>query len=381
MDKNERRICWYSSLLIALMMNSAKLLALRENGVVARYWHFNLAELSFQAGFNLLFCYLMFYLNLQRSSRIAICRQQKRLILYYAANAFVIAGTAILSISLQFSLFADSSLRRFFWPGHFGRFLLSTVLIGIVVKIILLLREGKEKEIAHEHLKSAYMAAELELLKEQMNPHFLFNALSSLSGVIREDPDLAQKYLRELSNVFRYAITHAKVNLVSLDEELTMLQSFAQLITMRLEDAFELDVDIPSQMRNLKLPHLSLQPLLENAVKHNAATRKKPLRVRIYMESMVGEGLVGSGEYLVGTSESLGSRGEAASDTVSSGFAAQQQPAKLVITNNIRQIPAPESSNGLGLANLNERFKIMMQSEIEISKTHEYFTVKLPLTT
>lgn len=374
MDKNERRICWYSSLLIALMMNSAKLLALRENGIVARYWHFNPGELSFQAAFNLLFCYLLFYLNLQSSCRIAIYRQQKKNTGYYAANAMVVTTMAILGMGLQFVLFADSPLRRFFWPGHIGRFCMSAILVAIVVKIILLLRDGKKQELAHEHLKSAYMVAELELLKEQMNPHFLFNALSSLSGIIREDPELAQKYVRELSIVFRYAITRSKVNLVTLDEELTMLQSFARLVTMRLEEAFELKVDVPAQMLNLKLPHLSLQPLLENAVKHNAATLKKPVSVYIYAER--------NGRKLeAGSTELLPLSREAGSLPIYTGGMAAQPQYTLVVSNTINPMPVPESSNGLGLANLNERFKIMMQSEIEISKTTGHFTVKLPLAT
>jgi LytS/YehU family sensor histidine kinase len=156
--------------------------------------------------------------------------------------------------------------------------------------------------------------------------------------VIRENPNLAQKYVRELSNVFRYAITHSKANLVTLGEELAMLQSFAQLITMRMEDAFELNINVDQQYMDYQLPHLSLQPLLENAVKHNAATLARPLKVDIYTELN-----------------------------------------HVVVSNTIWEIPTPESSNGLGLANLNSRFKLMMHDELEIIKTGERFTVKLPL--
>jgi LytS/YehU family sensor histidine kinase len=119
-----------------------------------------------------------------------------------------------------------------------------------------------------------------------------------------------------------------------------MLRSFAQLINLRLEGAFKLDIQVYEPYLLYKLPHLSLQPLLENAVKHNAATVMKPLKVVMEI-----------------------------------------QQEHLVISNNIWQIPQPESSNGIGLANLNERFKIMMQQEIEIIKTGELFIVKLPLKT
>jgi sensor histidine kinase YesM len=340
MDRTENRICWYSSLLIALMMNSAKLLALRENGIIARYWHFNLGEWGFQVLYNLVFCYLMFYMNLKNGARFSIYRDQKRYGIYFLYNAVVLLTCLITGLIIQRICFGYKGPPGGLVSGYFARFVLSAVLIGIIIKIILLLREGKKKELENQQLKSAYVVAELELLKEQMNPHFFFNSLSSLSGVIREDPEMAQKYLRELSNVFRYAITQSKASLVTVEAELAMLRSFAQLINLRLEGAFKLDIQVHEHYLLYKLPHLSLQPLLENVVKHNAATIMKPLKVVI--------------------------------DT---------QQEHLVISNNIWQIPQPESSNGIGLANLNERFKIMMQQEIEIIKTGELFIVKLPLKT
>ena len=338
MDKNERRICWYSSLLIALMMNSPKLLALRENGIIAHYWHFDPGEFTFQTLYNLAFCYLMFYINLNSNSILPVYRSQKRYTLYAWYNGLIFLACITLGSIIQYACFNDNRLPGIFGMGYFARFGLSLILVGIVIKILLLLRDAKRKEIEHEQLKIVYMAAELELLKEQMNPHFLFNSLSSLSGVIREDPDMAQKYVRELANVFRYALIHSKANLVTVEEELIMLRSFAQLITMRLENAFQLEIKVNAPYLSYKIPHLSLQPLLENAVKHNMATLAKPLKVKIYIQ----EGL-------------------------------------LVISNNLQQVPLPESSNGLGLANLNDRFKIMLQQEIEIEKSEKQFTIKLPI--
>ncbi|MDR6941670.1 sensor histidine kinase [Mucilaginibacter pocheonensis] len=338
MDRTENRICWYSSLLIALMINSPRLLALRENGIIARYWHFSLGEWSFQVLFNLAFCWLLFFLNLNNRSRFAIYRNQKKYGLYILYNSAIVLTCIIAGSAIQRVCFGYKGPPGILGSGYFARFVLSAVLTGIIIKIILLMRESKKKDLENQQLKSAYMVAELELLKEQMNPHFLFNSLSSLSGVIREDPEMAQKYIRELSNVFRYAITQPKANLVTVEAELSMLRSFAQLINLRLEGAFQLDIQVCEPYLLYKLPHLSLQPLLENAVKHNAATLLKPLKVVMDI-----------------------------------------QQERLVISNNIWHIRQPESSNGIGLANLNERFKIMMQQEIEIINTGELFIVKLPL--
>lgn len=209
---------------------------------------------------------------------------------------------------------------------------------GILIKTILLLRESKQKDNENEQLKTAYLEAELELLKEQLNPHFLFNSLSSLSGIVREDPLKAQHFINHLSKTFRYALATSNEHMVTLDEELKMIRSYEQLLLMRFEEAFQLIVDIDSKYLNLKLPHLSLQPLIENAAKHNAASLARPLRVQILM----------------------------ADD-------------KLLVSNNLQEITEPEHSTGIGLVNLNSRFRILMQQEIEIEKNKQSFIVKLPL--
>jgi sensor histidine kinase YesM len=338
MDKTEKRICWYSSLLIGLMMNSGRLLALRENGIIAHYWHFNLGEWCFQLLYNIAFCFLMFYLNLKAGGRLSVYRNQKKHIVYILANIIIVLPPIIVGVILQHALFVYRGVPGGLAAGYLTRFALSGILIGIVIKIILLLREAQVKEKENQLLKNARMQAELELLKEQMNPHFLFNSLSSLSGIIGENPPLAQRYVKELSNVFRYTLSKGSANFVSLQDELTMLRSFAQLITMRLEDAFILEINIGKSLLHCQLPHLSLQPLLENAVKHNSATIAKPLTVNIYADSDL-----------------------------------------LVISNNLREVSSPENSNGIGLANLNERFRIMTGREIEIIKTADLFIVKLPL--
>jgi len=339
MDKNELRICIYSSLLIALVVNSARLLALRENAVLGRYWHFDPAEYSFQFIYNLAFCGLLFYVNLSECNFLSGYRTQKKYTLYYCFNAALILFCITGGIFIQRTLFAGNHLPGVIGRGYIVRFGFSAVLVGIIIRIILLLRESKRKDKAHEQLKSAYLEAQLELLKEQLNPHLLFNSLSSLSGIVREDPQAAQYYIMHLSKVFRHALMRSGTSLVPVEEELTILRSYEQLLKMRFENAFQLDVDVHPRYLSALIPHLSLQPLLENASKHNSATLKKPLLVRIYNEGDL-----------------------------------------LVVSNTLQEIVIPENSTGIGLANLNERFRLMVNREIEISKTNALFVVKLPLT-
>jgi two-component system LytT family sensor kinase len=337
MDKTEKRIALYCALFIAIILNSNRLLALRENGIMAQYWHFNLYEFLFQIIYAFGFCYLFIRLNLKPGL------WTKRSILAYILNglkyfAFLIVGMLIGGV-VQRRLISDmSQLKGVFWGGYLSRFMATGLLAGIVVKIILLIREGQQKSKENEQLKSAYLEAELELLKGQLNPHFLFNSLSSLSGIIRENAQLAQHYVSQLSKVFRYSLQQSGANLVTVGDEIAMIASYGELLTMRLEKGFKMEINIDQPFLQAKIPHLSLQLLLENAAKHNIATIKKPLKVNVFI----------SGGYLT-------------------------------VRNNLQEIPTPESSTGIGLANLNERYKILMGKEIEIIKSDEYFTVKLPL--
>jgi two-component system LytT family sensor kinase len=335
MDKTEKQICLYSSALLALLLNAGKLLALRENGVIARFWQFNTGEFIFQMLVQFSFCYLVFYLNLQ-NHRLTSLRAQNKYIRYISINLLIGLLFMFFFGGVQRRAFHQDDFKRIYWATYMARFGLGALLTGILIKIILLLRQSKSHIRENERLKNAYTVAELELLKEQLNPHFLFNSLSSLSGVVRENPALAQQYIKHLSKVFRYSMVKPAGNLVTLADELQMVNSFAELLKMRLEESFFLMVDVGNHYLSQQLPHLSLQPLLENAAKHNSATLASPLKVTVYIEG-----------------------------------------DDLVISNNLQPVMA--ESNGIGLANLNERFKILMHEEISISKTADTFTVKLPL--
>jgi two-component system LytT family sensor kinase len=336
MDKTEKRLRLYCALFIAIILNSTKLLALRENGILAQYWHFDLIEFIFQITYSFGFCYLFIYVNLKQGLWI------QRSNFEYFLNGLKYFGYLIMGMLLggviQRAISDHTQLRGIFWGGYFSRYMATGLLTAIVVKIILLMREGRQKSRENEQLKTAYLEAELELLKGQLNPHFLFNSFSSLSGIIREDPQLAQHYVGQLSKVFRYSLQQSGADLVTLGDELDMVQSYGELLTMRFEKAFKLSIDINPQWLTNKIPHLSLQLLLENAAKHNMATLRKPLKVNLSVE----------GKFIV-------------------------------FRNNLQQVATPENSTGIGLANLNERYKILMHREIEITKTAEHFIVKLPL--
>jgi two-component system, LytTR family, sensor kinase len=327
----DRRFALYSSLFITLALNLPKLLALRKDGVVAHFWHFDLTEMICEMLLNYGFCLAIFLFN---QPRVEVYFKPWRWALqglYLGVNLLLLGGFTTVSIVLQ---------RLFFLPGFlFGggngfRFTLSLILAAIELRIYFLVARSRDREMENEHLRNAYLKAELEVLKGQLNPHFFFNALSSLSAVVRENPPLAQQYISHLSKFFRYSLERPDRNIVPLADELVALQSYVQLMKMRYEEGFHIHVDVSEADARLQVPHMSLQPLVENALKHN----QPALTIHI-----------------------------SARDGI------------LEVRNNIRPTPFGSPGTGIGLANLNERFKILCQREIEVIRTPDTFVVKLPL--
>ncbi|MDF2932621.1 MAG: sensor histidine kinase [Chryseobacterium sp.] len=338
MNKNERKIYLYSAFLITLMVNSAKLMALNSDGIIARYWQFNIWEYGFQFLNNMIFCILLLYLNLSDGKLLSVLRENKQYWKLYIFNTLVVVAAIILGSMTHSLLFGTFQLPGGRIRGYFARFLLSSIMIAVVIRLILLMRESKNKDLINEQLNSAYLKTQLQLLQEQLNPHFLFNTLSSLSAIVREDPGMAQNYILHLSKIFRYTLVRSGNNLVTLEKELEHLKSYIQLVKMRLESAFQIHINISEDFIGGQILPLSLQPLVENAVKHNRGTDSYPLTVEIYGEDRW-----------------------------------------LIVKNNLQPNIGEAESTGLGLINLNERYKLQTCHEIEIHQTTEYFIVKLPI--
>jgi LytS/YehU family sensor histidine kinase len=154
---------------------------------------------------------------------------------------------------LQKAMFQNVTIPRLYFGGYFFRLLTSLFLIAILVKILLLYRYQKNKELENQKLRTAYFDAEIKNLRAQINPHFLFNSFSSLSALVRENPKKAQSYIGHLSKVFRYSMTDHPEQLIELDKEVELLNSNVELLKMRFEDALLVDVDLPNSL-NKKFP-------------------------------------------------------------------------------------------------------------------------------
>lgn len=193
--------------------------------------------------------------------------------------------------------------------------------------------------LENEMLKQEQLQARYEGLKHQLSPHFLFNSLSTLSGLIHDEPAAAGQFVEEMSSVYRYLLRYGERNAVPLREELAFLHSYVYLLKMRFGQGLELQLQLPENIYERLLPPLALQLLVENAVKHNALTRRQPLTITIEF----------------------------------------QAPATLVVRNTHRPRLTPEPSSGVGLSNLTTRIWLLHRQELLVDNADGIFSVYVPL--
>lgn len=206
-------------------------------------------------------------------------------------------------------------------------------------RIYVLISQRQAVVLENERLKNENLTTRYNMLVGQINPHFFFNSLNSLAMLVRErDGEKALTYIDQLSYTFRYIIQNGQSTLVPLSEELRFAEAYGYLFKIRYADKLFFDVDVADEYRSWLLPALSLQPLIGNAVKHNAITRNRPFHISIRTEGSV-----------------------------------------LVVSNPRIPKLEQEPSTGIGLRNLRSRWMLITGSDIEIIETEAEFTVRLPL--
>jgi sensor histidine kinase YesM len=200
-------------------------------------------------------------------------------------------------------------------------------------------KRWKMLQLEAEVLKREKVISELEALKVQVNPHFLFNSFSTLSALIEEDPKAAQEMVQELSFIYRYVLQSNNKSLIKLEEELEFIKALSFILQKRYGQHFKIDLQIDNSARENYILPLSLQMLVENAIKHNVVSPEKPLEIKIHSET----------------------------------------PGFLTIENNLQLKNRVSGSGEIGLNNINGRYKILASKKVVIEKTDKYFKVGLPL--
>ena len=216
----------------------------------------------------------------------------------------------------------------------------SSLSVVVTFHVIYFYNKYQKTKVKESQIVAKTESAKFESLKNQLDPHFLFNSLNVLTSLIGENPLQAEKFTTKLSKVYRYVLEQKDKDLISLEEELKFAESYMQLLQMRFEEAIEYSIPKMVSDPELKIVPLSLQLLLENAVKHNVIKSENPLQIKIY-----------------------------------------EADGYLCIENTVNPKASLEKSTKVGLKNITQRYELVSSNKVVIEKDNRIFKVKLPLLT
>lgn len=216
---------------------------------------------------------------------------------------------------------------------------LANLLFHLVNAVYHYINRYKSKQLEAEELKRINVQAQLQAVNNQINPHFLFNNLNVLSGLVLTDPQEANRFTEAFSQVYRYILSSTDKELVAVKEELDFIQPYLFLLQKRFPGGIHIDISVSDKARKLYMVPVALQLLIENAIKHNVATGNRPLHI----------GISANGKQT------------------------------LTVTNNLQPKITKEPSSSIGLQNINKRYGLLFQKAIDITQSDNSFAVTLPL--
>lgn len=243
---------------------------------------------------------------------------------------------------------------RGYLPANFDdRFMVIVIMIYVIVIFLfnfsfyasyfftnwqLSIQEKAELEIHASDLEREKLQLQYHQLRNQVNPHYLFNTLTSLDGLIQTDPALASDFVQHMSKVYRYVLQHKESEVVSLEEELNFIDNYIKLLHLRYADGLQLHYNISARAKEKGIVMVTLQMLIDNAIKHNMVLPAQPLKIIIWDEN----------DYII-------------------------------VHNNKQLRGQIETSNGKGLQQLKDLYSFLSDKQIVIEDNVEHFTIKLPL--
>lgn len=225
-------------------------------------------------------------------------------------------------------------------PSNYIESSIITFIILLGVHALHFYKAYNENKVKEQKIIAGTANAKFESLKNQIDPHFLFNSLNVLSSLIEENPENAQRFTTSLSKIYRYVLEQKDKELVSVDEELAFAKTYMNLLKMRFENSLFYEMPTTAISAEAKVVPLSLQLLLENTVKHNVVSEQRPLHIRIYVE----------GDYLA-------------------------------VQNDYQKKEVLQERQGVGLQNIVNRYGIISNRKVLIAQNEQTFTVKIPILT
>lgn len=271
---------------------------------------------------------------------------KKRTILGVISTVIVNVILVFICNYINFILFQKQNVSEFF-SGNMGFFNWFTINVALFISAILhakgfveAWKSSTKQEVVQQKLIAKSANAQFESLKNQLDPHFLFNSLNVLSSLIDENPGQAQRFTASMSKIYRYVLEQKDKELVTVEEEINFAKTYCDLLKTRFEDSVSFDFNVNEKDLKSYVVPLSLQLLLENCIKHNFATSSKPLHIKIYSEN-----------------------------------------GNLFIENNLQQREQVKESAGIGLANIVQRYSLLTKQNVFIEKSATFFRVKIPILT
>jgi hypothetical protein len=239
-------------------------------------------------------------------------------------------------LSNEIPTFADwwDSLRWASWIFS----LIITIMVSAIVHSKNFLTGWKQTLVEAEKLKKEQAIAQYETLKTQVNPHFLFNSLNVLTTLVHKDADIAEQFIIQLSKVYRYILESRAQEIISLEEEMRNLEAYVFLMQIRFGSNFIFDNQLTAKTNGFKVAPLTLQMLVENALKHNEISKMYPLSISVFLEDNF-----------------------------------------IVVRNNLQLKTNQNDSTGIGLSNIKSRYQFLSSVPVSVSKNDGFFTVKIPV--
>jgi len=213
-----------------------------------------------------------------------------------------------------------------------------TIMIIAIYESIYFMNELKKSVEEKETLKRESLKAQLDALKTQVNPHFLFNNLNTLTALIPDTPKQAIEFVQQMSKVYRHILEVQDEKTIPLKDELDVLKAYGFLLKTRFGNNLDIEMDVPADKLQQRIVPLSLQLLMENAIKHNIVSSEKPLKIKVFAQN-----------------------------------------GHLVVSNNLQVKNQLIESTGIGLENIRNRYKLLINDEVKVDESGESFTVSIPL--
>ena len=305
-------------------------------------------RLAWQFFFTMLYAYSLYYANafffIKLDAKYATDRFSKNRILIGFLLSFIVSLCVIFCLRIfEDVVIEGKSFQQFLnneQPSNYIVAIVITFIVTLGIHAFYFYKSYQENKVKEQKIIAGTASAQFESLKNQLDPHFLFNSLNVLSSLIEENPENAQKFTTSLSKIYRYVLEQRDKELISVAEELAFAKTYMNLLKMRFENSITFELPEGFENQEAKVVPLSLQLILENCIKHNVVSESKPLHIKI---SIVNN--------------------------------------QLVIVNNLQKKEVLQERKGVGLQNIVSRYAILTKRSVLVEENENEFKIFLPILT